>query len=712
MSSSKAFMPQGHTKPSSRLSVRRAAVAFVALLATLAALAAAPAFAGDDDEIIINAGLSGAAINGQTPVGKAVFRRRPGNDLKLEVEVQDVNLPAGTVLNVFVGGQQIGGVITLNGFRAGEVELETERGQAVPAVSNGTTVAVRNQAGANIVVGTFGSAGATPTPTASPSPTATPGATPSPTATPTATPTPGATPSPTATPTATPTPGASPTPTPGATPSPTPLMTEFEADLTGAAIGGIVPRGDAQYEIEFGNREFRVRIEDVNLPAGTVLNVLVDGLRVGTLSVAPSLDRSEFRLKTENGQTVPQINSRTRIVVADQSGATLLAGSFSNIPQVLGDPGPAPMPTPGPNGELRIDARLAGAPINGLTPVGVAKFRDRTGNRNLEIEVEKVNVPAGTILNAFVNGVKVGELFIGPTLEAEFELEAERGQFVPNVTTATTVVVSNVQGQTLLSGVFNTAAPVTQAANEIDATVFFVEQQYRDFLGREADDSGLGFWSGEIAQCNGDAGCVGARRVNTSGAFFLSIEFQETGYMLYRFHKASFGTMPRRNAFLVDMQAATQGVVVGRENWQATLAANQAAVADAWVARAEFQQRYGSLTNAQYVDALFTNAGVPATDAERAALAQGLTNGAETRATVLRKVADNVEFRRRERNPAFVLMQYFGYLHRNPDEGADSDLSGFNFWLRKLEDNSGDFHKAEMVRAFIEATEYRNRFDW
>lgn len=585
--SSRAFMPQGHIRPSSHSSLKRAALAFVALLATLAALAAAPAFAGDE-EVIINASLSGAAIGGQ--------------------------------------------------------------------------------AGAEIVNGTFGSAAATP----SPSPSA--------------------------------------TPTPGATPSPTPFMNEFEADLTGAAVNGIVPRGDAQFEIEGTNREFRVRAERVNLPAGTVLNVFVDGALVGTLSVAPSLDRSELRLKTENGQAVPQINSRTRVVVANAAGETLLAGSFSNIPQIPGDPGPAPMPTPGPDGELRIEARLAGAGLGGLTPTGVARFRDRAGNRDLEIEVEKVNL-AGTTLSAFVDGVKVGDLLIGPTLEAEFELETEHGQAVPAVTTATTVVVQNAQGQTILSGVFNTAGLVTQTANDIDATTFFVEQQYRDFLGREADDSGLGFWSNEIAQCNGDAACVQRSRANTSGAFFLSIEFQRTGYTLYLFHKASYGTMPRRNAFLVDMQAAAQGVIVGQTGWPEKLAANVAAVADAWVARAEFRQRFGSLSNAQYVDALLANAGVIATDL-RDALVQGLDSGTETRATVLRKVADNAEFRRREQNPAFVLMQYFGYLHRNPDEGPDADLSGFRFWLKKLDDNGGDFHKAEMVRAFIEATEYRNRFEW
>jgi hypothetical protein len=676
-------MPQNRQAPSSLSSLKRAALAFVALVATLAALAAAPALA-NDDEVIINAGLSGAAINGQTPSGKAVFRERPGNDRKLEVEVEDVNLPAGTVLNVLVGGQQLG-TITLDALRAGQVELETERGQVVPAVANGTAVAVRNQSGANVVTGAFGSASATPTPTASP------------TATPSATPTPGATPSP--------------TPTPGATPSPTPVMNEFEAKLSGATINGVTPKGEAEFEIEGANREFKVRIENVNLPSGTALDVLVDSAKVGTITVAPSLLRSELVLKTENGQTVPQINSRTRVVVADLSGATIVAGSFSNIPPQT-TPNPNPTPTPGPGGELRIEARLAGAAIGGLTPTGHAKFRLRNGNRNFEVEVEKVNLPAGTILNVFVDGAKVGELVISSTLENEFELESERGQVVPDITTTTTVVVSNVQGQTILSGVFNTAGLVTQAANDIDTTTFFVEQQYRDFLGREADDSGLGFWSSEIAGCNGDAACVEARRVNTSGAFFLSIEFQQTGYMLYLFNKASFGTMPRRNDFLVRMQAAAQGVIVGQPGWQAKLAANKAAAADAWAARADFQQRFGSLSNAQYVDALFTNAGVMATDAERNALVQGLTSGAETRATVLGKMADNAEFRRREQNAAFVLMQYFGYLHRNPDEGADSDLSGFNYWRQKLDDNGGDFHKAEMVRAFIEATEYRGRFDW
>ena len=75
-------------------------------------------------------------------------------------------------------------------------------------------------------------------------------------------------------------------------------------------------------------------------------------------------------------------------------------------------------------------------------------------------------------------------------------------------------------------------------------------------------------------------------------------------------------------------------------------------------------------------------------------------------------MTNNPEYVRQERNRAFVLMQYFGYLRRNPDDAPElkRDFSGFGFWLSKLEDNGGDYHTAEMVRAFIESIEYRGRF--
>ena len=65
-----------------------------------------------------------------------------------------------------------------------------------------------------------------------------------------------------------------------------------------------------------------------------------------------------------------------------------------------------------------------------------------------------------------------------------------------------------------------------------------------------------------------------------------------------------------------------------------------------------------------------------------------------------------------ERNRAFVLMEYFGYLRRNPDAAPERDLNyaGWNFWLTKLNQFEGDFVRAEMVKAFINSDEYKNRF--
>lgn len=496
------------------------------------------------------------------------------------------------------------------------------------------------------------------------------------------------------------------------------VVTKIEADLAGAAINGLVPRGEAEAKTFVdGNRKFEIHVTNVNLPDGTLLNVAVDGAQVGTLRLIGLT--GEFEVETRDGQPVPQINSRTRVIVSNAAG-TIVAGSFSNIPPPGATPTPtptpgatpSPTPSPNPNGEFRLESRLAGAAINGLLPKGHAKFRSRSnGRRQLNVEVEKVNLQTGTVLNVLVDNTNVGQITLSSTLENELELESEHGAIVPNITPASTVVVTDAQGKTILSGTFNTAAnPI--AGNDIDDSHYFVEQHYRDFFDREADDSGLDFWEHQITSCGDDSACSERARINTSGAFFLSIEFQETGYLLYRFNKSSFGTMPRRNDFLVEMQAIAQGVVVGQTGWQQKLEDNKREAAERWSHRDDFRARFDGRSNSQFVDDLFANAGVTPGQQERQDLINRLSAALETRGSVLRKVAENAELTRKEKNPAFVLMQYFGYLHRNPDEGADHDLSGFNFWLSKLDDNGGDFHRAEMVKAFLVAGEYRDRFQW
>jgi hypothetical protein len=73
-------------------------------------------------------------------------------------------------------------------------------------------------------------------------------------------------------------------------------------------------------------------------------------------------------------------------------------------------------------------------------------------------------------------------------------------------------------------------------------------------------------------------------------------------------------------------------------------------------------------------------------------------------------VAEDSDLNHAESNRAFVLMQYFGYLRRNPNEGRDADYTGYDFWLSKLNEFNGNFVNAEMVKAFIVSGEYRQRF--
>src|SRR5205085_3741587 len=124
-----------------------------------------------------------------------------------------------------------------------------------------------------------------------------------------------------------------------------------------------------------------------------------------------------------------------------------------------------------------------------------------------------------------------------------------------------------------------------------------------------------------------------------------------------------------------------------------------------------------SLTPAQFVDALNSNAkdnnnAVPLSTAERDNLVNALTNGTMTRAQVLRAVAEDADLANSEKNRAFVLMQYFGYLRRNPNDPPETglDYGGYNFWLGKLNRTNGDYIAAEMVKAFLSAPEYNQRF--
>jgi uncharacterized protein (TIGR03118 family) len=255
----------------------------------------------------------------------------------------------------------------------------------------------------------------------------------------------------------------------------------------------------------------------------------------------------------------------------------------------------------------------------------------------------------------------------------------------------------------------DTGAPAT---NPIDDAAFFVRQHYLAFLNREPDSAGLTFWTNTITSCGAVPACIEVRRVNVSAAFFLSSEFQSTGYLAYLTHRSAFGATTSGSPapvlygnFMRDVQALQRGYVFGQSGADAVLEANTVAYFNEFVTRPEFVFKYPAfLTNDQYVDSLLTSATLPTTGSFRDSLVAGLNAATQTRATVLRAVALSATLQTREFNAAFVTMEYFGYLRRDPD------TSGFNFWLNKLNSFGGNYIAAELVRAFISSSEYRQEF--
>jgi hypothetical protein len=265
-------------------------------------------------------------------------------------------------------------------------------------------------------------------------------------------------------------------------------------------------------------------------------------------------------------------------------------------------------------------------------------------------------------------------------------------------------------------------------ANPIDDSATFVGQHYHDFLYRQADQSGQDFWTNNIESCGTDAACRQRHRVNVSSAFFLSIEFKETGYFVIRAHKAAFGnakSTPRYTVFLRDQREISEGVIVGQGNWQQQIETNKQNYLADFVSRPEFVAQFPQgMAASDYVSKLFANAGATPTSAETSdAVTKYGSGDTAGRAAALRSVIESGSVFNAEYNPAFVLMQYYGYLRRNPDDPPDNNFSGYDFWLAKLnsfsqpgEDMRNDAQaqarvaRAEMVRAFIESAEYRQRF--
>ncbi len=173
----------------------------------------------------------------------------------------------------------------------------------------------------------------------------------------------------------------------------------------------------------------------------------------------------------------------------------------------------------------------------------------------------------------------------------------------------------------------------------------------------------------------------------------------------------------RKSEFLTDTLRIGRDVVVLAPGWEQLLKNNKEAYALEFVQTTRFTAANAfptTMTPAQFVDKLNLNAGNVLSPTERATainLFGGAANSSNVnaRALAVSQVAEDTDLYNAEFNRAFVLTQYFGYLQRNPNDGPDPDHTGYDFWLTKLNQFGGDYHRAEMVKAFLNSIEYRAR---
>ncbi len=221
-------------------------------------------------------------------------------------------------------------------------------------------------------------------------------------------------------------------------------------------------------------------------------------------------------------------------------------------------------------------------------------------------------------------------------------------------------------------------------------------------MGREPDAGGLNYWSNELDKCAGDAKCLRARRIDISAAFFVETEFQQSGSYIYRLYKAALGCQPTYAEFNADRSKVIGG---------AALETNKTAFAGEFVRRAEFAQKYSSATTAEsfvtlLIQSMRQSAGVDLNEQRDSLIAAYTSSGGDTnesRSRVVREAIETASFKQAVYNQSFVLMQYFGYLKREPDAG------GYEFWLDVLNNRDAGNYRG-MVCSFITSTEYQLRF--
>lgn len=268
--------------------------------------------------------------------------------------------------------------------------------------------------------------------------------------------------------------------------------------------------------------------------------------------------------------------------------------------------------------------------------------------------------------------------------------------------------------------------PGTNTVITINDHDFFVSQQYIDFLKRFPEPAGLQFYMDTLnpdTKCAPtDIECRKVLRGIVAANFFRAPEFQRKGSYVMYLYMISIGQRPVTVAELSDTSKVerphyaefmTDLAAISTPNDDPALTEQKKnQLADAWMLRPEIVAKYGALSNADFVQTLLNTGGI--TNPNQAQLVADLNANTKTRAQVLRIIAESTQVSDKYYKQAFVTMEYFGFLRRDPEDCHNSpEGANCGYLFHNARFNLG-FDPADVenviVRGFMESPEYLNRF--